>query len=253
MDDIAEILRRLENLIRFGHVYAVNGNRVRVASGGIETNWIRWITLAAGEDRDWHAPSVEEQVVLLCPGGDPANAVALRGLYSDANPAPSSNPVERLFRFRDGTTISYNTDTHRLLADVMGDAGISTTGDLAALVAGRADIEVTGALVATAASLEATASGAATLTAGTADVTATTITLNGAVVINGPLQLNGPLSAGPGAGDAGGATFTGDIAVNGTLATSGAVAAANITTSGTVTASEVTASGITLTSRAPAS
>lgn len=253
MDDIAEILRLLENLIRIGHVFAVNGNRVRVASGGLETNWIRWITLSAGEDRDWHQPTIEEQVVLLCPGGDPANAVALRGLYSNTNDAPSNNPAERVFRFRDGTTITYNTETHRLLAEVMGDAGIFTTGDLAALVEGQADIEVTGALTATAASIQATASGAATLTAGTAAVTAGTIVLNGAVTINGPLQLNGPLVAGPGAGGAGGATFIGNIGIEGEVEVSGDIEAANINASGNVTATEVTADGITLTSRAPLS
>lgn len=230
MDDIAEILRLLENLIRLGHVFAVDGKRVRVKSGGIETNWIQWISLSAGEDRDWHQPTVEEQVVLLSPGGDFANAVALRGLYSDAHDAPSTDPAVRVFRFRDGTTIAYNTETHRLQANVLGSAGISTSGDLEAIVSGKADLIISGALTATAASIDATAAGAATLTAASATVTATTITLNGAVTINGPLQLNGPLTAGPGAGGAGGATITGAVSIEGDL-----------------DATEVTAGGVSLT------
>lgn len=215
MDDIADLLRRFENLIRFGHVIAIDGGKVRVASGNLETNWINWVSLAAGDDRDWHAPSIEEQVVLLCPSGDPANGIALRGVYSDTNSPPSTDPAVRLFRFRDGTTISYDTVAHFLHADVMGKAGISTTGDLGALVGGRCDIEVAGALNATAASIKAEASGAAELTASTAVVTATTITLNGAVIINGSLQLNGPLTALPGPGGAGGASITGDVEING--------------------------------------
>lgn len=217
MDDIAEILRLLENLIRLGHVSAVDGKRMRVKSGGIETNWIQWIALAAGEDSAWHQPSVEEQVILLCPGGDPANAVAVRGLYSDAHDAPSLDPAVRLFRFRDGTTITYNTAAHHLQANVLGSAGISTTGDLEAIVSGKADLIISGALTATAASLDATAAGAAMLTAATATVTAPAITLNGAVTINGPLQLNGPLTAVPGAGGAGGASIQGDVEITGAL------------------------------------
>lgn len=228
MDDIAEILRLVESLIRLGHVSAVDGTRVRITSGGIQTNWIPWITLSAGEDRDWHQPTIEEQVLLLCPGGDPANAVALRGLYSDANAAPSTNPAERIFLFRDGTSISYNTDTHHLQAVVIGSAGISTTGDLEAIVSGSAEIIVSDALTASAGSIDATSAGAATLSAVTASVTAPTITLNGAVTINGSLSLAGPLSAAPGA-FGGGASIQGDVTII-----------------GTVQATEVTADGISL-------
>jgi phage baseplate assembly protein V len=50
---------------------------------------IRWIERRAGRTRTWSPPSQGEQVVLLCPGGEIGAAVALRGLFSSACPAPA--------------------------------------------------------------------------------------------------------------------------------------------------------------------
>lgn len=247
MDSSAELARKLENLVRPGAVSAVNGaqRRCRVKSGDLETDWLPWITLRAGSDRTWWPPSVDEQCLLISPGGNLSQGFALLGLFSDDNEAPGASLVECVTAFRDGTVISYNTATHHLQALVQGSAALSAEtdvsvsaggditahadGNLTATTGGNITATAEGDLSATAANITATTAGTLTAQANAATVTAATITLTGAVTINGPLALNGPLTAAPGA-DGGGATITGDVQV-----------------SGAVTAAEVTASGISLT------
>jgi phage baseplate assembly protein V len=86
----------------------------RVTSGDLKTNWIRWIALAAGTTRDWNPPTVGEQVLVLCPGGDPADAVVLRGLYSENAPAPSHSPDTHTRAYPDGAVIEYDHVRHAL-------------------------------------------------------------------------------------------------------------------------------------------
>lgn len=93
-----EILRRLENLLRLGTVAEVDHDaaRCRVRTGNLTTNWGPWLSLRAGgpNGRQWWAPVVGEQCLLLSPGGDLANAVTLCGIASDPMPAGSASPTE---------------------------------------------------------------------------------------------------------------------------------------------------------------
>lgn len=139
MNDIADILRRLENLIRLGTIAAVEGTRCRVQSGDLLTDWLPWFAKRAGEDRDWDAPSEGEQCMLFSPSGEPALGVALVGLYSDQFDAPDDNPNRRRRTYRDGAVVEYDTETHTLRAtlpaggrvEVVAPGGIALTGDVA--------------------------------------------------------------------------------------------------------------------------
>lgn len=90
-----EIVRRLENLVRMGTVEQVRHGkpaRCRVRTGELLTNWVPWIAYRAGgpdSGRRWSPPAKGEQCLLLAPGGDLGNAVALPGIYSDAMPQGS--------------------------------------------------------------------------------------------------------------------------------------------------------------------
>lgn len=139
MTDIADILRRLENLIRLGTIAAVEGKRCRVQTGGLETEWLPWFALRAGEDRDWDPPSEGEQCMLFSPSGEPALGVALVGLYSDQFDAPDDNPNRRRRTYRDGAVVEYDTETHTLRAilpaagrvEIVAPGGFALTGDVA--------------------------------------------------------------------------------------------------------------------------
>ncbi|MGC0152675.1 phage baseplate assembly protein V [Chromobacterium vaccinii] len=118
MENFADLSRRIESLIRLGTIAEVDhaARRVRVQSGGLTSNWLPWCARRAGQTRDWDPPTVNEQVVLLCPSGDPAGGVALLALYSDQFDAPSSSPDETLRVYPDGARVLYNHVTGALSA-----------------------------------------------------------------------------------------------------------------------------------------
>ena len=102
----AELYRLLCNLLRVGTVQLVDhaNAKIRVQTGGLTTHWVRWLEHRAGHTVTWSPPTVGEQVLLLSPGGDLSAAIALRGLYSDAAPAPTAAPAKTMCAFPDGAT-----------------------------------------------------------------------------------------------------------------------------------------------------
>lgn len=97
-----ELHRLLSNIAREGRVEQVrtgNPARCRVRTGELLTTWVRWLSLASGgaqQTRHWRAPAVGEPCLLIAPGGDLAQAVALVGLFSEDMPqASESADVER--------------------------------------------------------------------------------------------------------------------------------------------------------------
>lgn len=108
--DLIELSRRLENLIRFGTIHSIDydAERVRVQTGGLVTNWLRWLEYRAGETTTWDPPTMFEQVVVLSPSGEAAGGVVLRGLHSDSIVPPSNSPDTHVVKYPDGAVISYD-------------------------------------------------------------------------------------------------------------------------------------------------
>ena len=92
-ENIIEIQRLLRNLIRIGTVSAINlkDGLCRVDTGKNTTDWLHWLSARAGKTRSWNAPSVGEQVLVLCLGGELDTGFVMPGIFSDANPAPSAS------------------------------------------------------------------------------------------------------------------------------------------------------------------
>ena len=90
---LTEIMRLITNLIRTGVVTEVDRENwlCRVKTGDLETNWISWLTLRAGNARTWWRPSEGEQVVLLSLGGNLETAFALPAVYSNQFAPPSTS------------------------------------------------------------------------------------------------------------------------------------------------------------------
>jgi phage baseplate assembly protein V len=151
---------RLDRVARYGTIESVDlaAARCVVRAGDVLTHPIRWAAAAAGATRSWSPPSVGEQVLILCPGGDDAAAIALRGIGSTANPAPGDS-LRELVRFSDGTILAYDPEAQRLellvaaggtvhlVADggLTIDAPVTINGDVT--IAG--DVAVTGKIDAT--------------------------------------------------------------------------------------------------------
>ncbi|MAM57368.1 MAG: baseplate assembly protein [Salinicola sp.] len=190
MNNAAELLRLIHNLVRLGTIAEVDHQaaRVRVKSGDMLTTWLQWLTLRAGTTLDWDPPTIGEQVILFSPGGDPASGVALTGLFSTAHPAPTNAPTLWRRVFPDGAVIEYDHGASHLAATLPGSASIYA----------QADVTVT-----TASALTATAAGGATI--------------NANVVINGNVTLNGNLSqpSGKTATMSGAVHFKGAVTSNG--------------------------------------
>lgn len=146
MNNAAELLRLIENLIRLGAIAEVDHEhaRVRVKSGQLLTGWLPWASGRAGQTRDWDPPTVGEQVIVLSPGGDTANGVAVTGLFQSAHPAPSNKP-ELIGRwYPDGTHVEYDHENHRLLIQCVGDIHLEVDGNLTAEVGGDMKANVAG-------------------------------------------------------------------------------------------------------------
>ena len=118
----AETERILANMIRVGTVAQLDeaNARVKVNVGGLSTDWLPWITARAGATRTWSAPRPGEQVIILAPYGDPAQAVALPSIYQDSHPAPASSKDVEHVVFPDGTTVDYNSASNTLNVTVAG-------------------------------------------------------------------------------------------------------------------------------------
>ena len=97
-------------MIRIGTVAAVDhaAHRVRVQSGALLTDWLKWRTARAGATRTWCPPTVGEQVMILSPSGELANGIVLPSIFSDAHDAPSDAPDLHLVEFPDGARIAYD-------------------------------------------------------------------------------------------------------------------------------------------------
>ena len=107
---IAELIRLLENVVRTGTVTEIDEEkwRVRVQSGGLNPNWMRWTAQRAGAFKVWVPPSIGEQVWFLCLGGNTDIAFIGGGLYSDDNPAPGVSRNEMVVTAPDGARFRYD-------------------------------------------------------------------------------------------------------------------------------------------------
>ncbi|MDR6964014.1 phage baseplate assembly protein V [Shewanella putrefaciens] len=113
---IAELTRRIDNLLRIGTVAEVKGNVCRVKTGELLTQFRPFFTRRAGTAKTSWRPTVGEQVMLLSLSGDLTNAYILPALYSDENPEPDGNNNNNRERtvYPDGAVIEYDPDTSAL-------------------------------------------------------------------------------------------------------------------------------------------
>lgn len=116
---IADLDRRLSNLVRPGQIVAVDpaNGLCRHQSGDLVTGWVRWLTARAGADRDWWCPSVGEQAVLVSPDGEPNQGWVLPAGFSNAFPAPDADPARHVVAYADGMRVIHDSTQKRLSLD----------------------------------------------------------------------------------------------------------------------------------------
>jgi len=138
---VAELERRLLNIVRFGTVASVNTSsktcRVKL-NDTLTTGDLPWAVRRAGRVRTASAPSVGEQVTVIAPAGELSQAVVFLAIYQSAFDAPSTDPDDDWVQYADGAVIHYNQRSHSLQASlpaggtvtVQADGGITLIGDV---------------------------------------------------------------------------------------------------------------------------
>lgn len=111
---IAELTRRIDNLLRIGTVAEVMGDLCRVKTGELLTQFRPFLTRRAGSAKTSWRPTVGEQVMLLSLSGDLANAYILPAIYSDDNPSPDDHDQRHRCIYPDGAVIEYDPETSAL-------------------------------------------------------------------------------------------------------------------------------------------
>lgn len=141
--DLSDILRKLENLIRTGHIAEVRGDRARVKlSPSLTTTWLKWYVFRAGDVVSWCSPSLGEQVTVLSPGGELVNGSILVGLYSENSPAPETSPLVAATHYPDGAVVRYDYEAHQLSATLPDGSSATVKAD--AVTADAAQTTCTG-------------------------------------------------------------------------------------------------------------
>lgn len=119
---LAEADRRIENIVRVGRIAAVDpGNATAIVDfGSFASPPLPVGQLRAGVIQFWWMPSVGEQVLVACEGGDIAQGVIVASLY--AGNAPSSDEAVPQINLEGGKMIL--NGTLEVTVDVIA-AGVS--------------------------------------------------------------------------------------------------------------------------------
>jgi len=154
-----EIVRRIENLVRFGTIEEVRHTkpaRCRVRTGNLVTNWLPWSAeRAAGKGGSkWWPPKKGEQCMLFAPGGDLLNALVMPCAYSDSNPQTSEDPNACRTDWSENEYMEHNSETGVLtiacastIRFLVGGSSLTITGSSIELIAngGRLRVDSRGA------------------------------------------------------------------------------------------------------------
>ncbi|MBL4839924.1 MAG: phage baseplate assembly protein V [Thalassospira sp.] len=130
-ENIAEILRILQNMIAIGTIVDVDHANARAKVSINDGEPGRWIPIPGSVGKNYRGTNHLRngtQVLVGSPSGDPANGVILQVFYSDALPSVSTDGAIDMVQWNDGTTVTYNTSNKRLELHSSGDLVVSADG-----------------------------------------------------------------------------------------------------------------------------
>ena len=128
--NLNDLGRRLANIIRLGTISSIDHKKAlaRVKIGNLETNWLPWVTANSGNNKNWNPPEIEEQVMILSPGGELDQGIILPSIYRNNAPADSAD-IQTII-YKDGSKISFNQTNGNFDLDIKGSATIKVVGSI---------------------------------------------------------------------------------------------------------------------------
>ena len=149
---VVELERRVANLVRSGLVYSADYDAAKVrvrydtdaAGAPVLTAPLPWFARRSGEDGDWWAPEVGEEVAILSPSGDLLQGMVLPALYRQAYPAPETVPTRHVRRYADGAVFMYDREAHHLEATLPAGSSAVIESDAVTIRCVTATIEASG-------------------------------------------------------------------------------------------------------------
>ena len=131
--------RRAGNMLRMGTIEVIDHAKAlaKVKLSDSETTaWLPWATMRMGSLRVWSPPVIGEQVMIAAPSGELNHAVIIGSASRDQFPQPSSDPLETLLQWDDGSFIRHDGHKHQLIlgapCGVYIDGTLIVTGDVIA-------------------------------------------------------------------------------------------------------------------------
>lgn len=153
---LAEMWRRMNNMIRRGTVHSVQlaPPRVRILFGTDPVNntehvsaWLPWYTRADAGVQEWSVPAVGCPATVLSEGGDLRNGVALIGMITDdQSPASASGDVY-VTRYGNGAYVAFDIQSNTMSLSLPTGGQISVTCPGSVVIKGN--VKIQGALIAT--------------------------------------------------------------------------------------------------------
>lgn len=142
MNPIADLRRRLDNMLRPGTIFAVDHvrGRCRVKTGNLLTGDLRYFVGRAGAVRHHSAPTLGEQCIVISPSGELATGFVLVGLNSDEFPVPSDNPDLHCIEYADGTLLGYDMGNRELTIIMAAGGSVILQAPVGVQIAGNVNI-----------------------------------------------------------------------------------------------------------------
>ena len=134
----------LNELLKVGIVVQTNPSkgtaRVRITDADDEITYeLPVIVRASFRDKAYWMPDIGECVVCIFSGEGLEQGFILGAIYNAQDKTPTDEQAERMVKFKDGTVIEYDRDSHRLYIHSVGDIEIVSDTHIT-LVAPRIDL-----------------------------------------------------------------------------------------------------------------
>lgn len=114
-NQLADLIRRVDNMIKVGEIAEVKKGYVKVSHGKLLTDWLQYFVPFAGEVSMHRQPSIGEECVIFSPSGELSNGKVLTGLHSLNWPAPKGGAADTTIQYGDGTLANYNHESGEFL------------------------------------------------------------------------------------------------------------------------------------------